>query len=150
MELKYPMENQSWINFRLDAITRVVDAITKAVKADHKAISAAVFPGPSMARKMVRQDWGEWTLDAYYPMIYNKFYYEGPEWIGRSVKESVETVNGRAKIYAGLMFGDIKDNLKRRWMKRTITGHPVYPSLMVRMKNICINSKLIWIREDLW
>ena len=97
----------------------MVDAITKAVKADHKAISAAVFPGPSMARKMVRQDWGEWTLDAYYPMIYNKFYYEGPE-------------------------------LKRRWMKRTITGHPVYPSLMVRMKNICINSKLIWIREDLW
>ena len=69
--------------FPLDAITRVVDAITKAVKADHKAISAAVFPGPSMARKMVRQDWGEWTLDAYYPMIYNKFYYEGPEWIGR-------------------------------------------------------------------
>ena len=31
LELKYPMENQSWINFRLDAITRVVDAITKAV-----------------------------------------------------------------------------------------------------------------------
>ena len=90
----------------------VVDAITKAVKTDHKAISAAVFPGPSMARKMVRQDWGEWTLDAYYPMIYNKFYYEGPEWIGRSVKESVETVNGRAKIYAGLMFGDIKDNFE--------------------------------------
>ena len=64
LELKYPMENQSWINFRLDAITRVVDAITKAVKADHKAISAAVFPGPSMARKMVRQDWenGRWML----------------------------------------------------------------------------------------
>ena len=32
----------------------MVDAITKAVKADHKAISAAVFPGPSMARKMVK------------------------------------------------------------------------------------------------
>lgn len=112
LELKYPMENQSWINFRLDAITHVVDAITKAVKADHKAISAAVFPGPSMARRMVRQDWGQWALDAYFPMIYNKFYYEGPQWIGRSVKESVETVNGRAKIYAGLMFGDIKDNFE--------------------------------------
>lgn len=112
LELKYPMENQSWINFRLDAITRVVDAITKAVKADHKTITAAVFPGPSMARRMVRQDWGHWSLDAYFPMIYNKFYYEGPSWIGRSVKESVETVNGRAKIYAGLMFGDIKENFE--------------------------------------
>ena len=27
-------------------------------------------------------------------------------------RESVETVNGRAKIYAGLMFGDIKDNFE--------------------------------------
>lgn len=73
MELKYPMEDQSWINFRLDAISRVVDQITKAVKADGKAISAAVFPGPSMAKKMVRQDWGNWSLDAYFPMIYNGF-----------------------------------------------------------------------------
>ena len=113
LELKYPMENQSWINFRLDAVTHVVEAITKAVKADHKFISAAVFPGPSMARKMVRQDWGNWSLDAYFPMIYNKFYYEGAEWIGRSVQESVQTVNGRAKVYAGLMFGDIKDDFEK-------------------------------------
>ena len=113
MDLKYPMEDQSWINFRLDAITHVVDQITKAVKADGKNISAAVFPGPSMARKMVRQDWGNWSLDAYYPMIYNGFYYEGPEWIGRSVKESVQTVNGKAKIYAGLMFPDVKDTFEK-------------------------------------
>ena len=46
-------------------------------------------------------------------MIYNGFYYEGPEWIGRSVKESVRTVNGRAKIYAGLMFPDIKADFEK-------------------------------------
>lgn len=113
LELPYPMQNQSWVNFRLDGITQVVDAITKAVKADGKRISAAVFPGPSMARSMVRQDWGNWHLDAYFPMIYNGFYYEGPEWIGRSVKESVQAVNGRAKIYAGLMFPDIKQNFEK-------------------------------------
>ena len=113
LELKYPMEDQSWINFRLDAISRVVDQITKAVKADGKAISAAVFPGPSMAKKMVRQDWGNWSLDAYFPMIYNGFYYEGPEWIGRSVQESVKTVDGRAKVYAGLMFPDIKNDFEK-------------------------------------
>lgn len=113
MDLKYPMENQSWINFRLDAITHVVDKITAMLKAEDKHVSSAVFPGPSMAKKMVRQDWGNWHLDAYFPMIYNGFYYEGPEWIGRSVKESVETVNGKAKIYAGLMFPDIKDNFEK-------------------------------------
>ena len=108
LELQYPMENQSWINFRLDAITHVVKHIAEKVKNDGKFISSAVFPGPSMAKKMVRQDWGNWPLDAYFPMIYNGFYYEGPEWIGRSVAESVKTINGRADIYAGLMFPDIK------------------------------------------
>lgn len=112
MDLPFPMENQSWINFRLDGITQVVDHITKTLKADNKHVSSAVFPGPSMAKKMVRQDWGNWHLDAYFPMIYNGFYYEGPEWIGRSVKESVETINGKAKIYAGLMFPDVKDNFE--------------------------------------
>ena len=112
MDIKIPQEDQSWINFRLDGITRVINTITKALKADGKTVSSAVFPGPSMAKKMVRQDWGNWSLDAYYPMIYNGFYYEGPEWIGRSVKESVETINGRGKIYCGLMFPDIKDTFE--------------------------------------
>ncbi|WP_300904462.1 sugar-binding protein [uncultured Alistipes sp.] len=107
LELAYPMEDQSWINYRLDGITRVVKAIAARVKGDGKFLSGAVFPGPSMARRMVRQDWGNWPLDAYFPMIYNGFYYEGPEWIGRSVAESVKAVNGRAAIYAGLMFPDI-------------------------------------------
>ena len=110
LEDAYPMEDQSWINYRLDAITHVVETIADRVQSEGKFISAAVFPGPSMARRMVRQDWGNWPLDAYFPMIYNGFYYEGPEWIGRSVAESVRAVGGRAAVYAGLMFPDIKGN----------------------------------------
>ena len=108
LELKYPQESQSWINFRLDAITDVVKVINDAMKATGKPLSAAVFPGPSMARKMVRQDWGNWPLKAYFPMIYNGFYNEGPQWIGRSVAESVKAVGGKAAIYAGLFYPDIK------------------------------------------
>lgn len=111
--IKYPMENQSWINFRLNSITNIVDSISNAVKTEGKFISAAVFPGPSMAKKMVRQDWGNWSLDAYFPMIYNKFYLEGVDWIGESVRESVTTLNGKASIYAGLMFSDIKDDFEK-------------------------------------
>lgn len=108
LETAYPMEDQSWINFRFDAITRVVKTIAAEVRGKGKYLSAAVFPGPSMARRMVRQDWDNWPLDAYFPMIYNGFYYEGPEWIGRSVAESVKAVDGRGAIYAGLMFPDIR------------------------------------------
>lgn len=109
LDLKYPMNTPSWVNFRLNSITAVVDSITQAVKSNGGYISAAVFPGPSMARSMVRQDWGNWNLDAYYPMVYNGFYGEGIEWIGESTKESVNTVGDRANIYTGLYYGDIKD-----------------------------------------
>lgn len=108
LELEYPQEDQSWINFRLDAITDAVKVIYDAMQTTGKPLSAAVFPGPSMARKMVRQDWGNWPLKAYFPMIYNGFYNEGPEWIGRSVAESVKAVAGNAAIYAGLFYPDIK------------------------------------------
>ena len=107
LEIQFPMEDQSWVNFRLDAITNVVRNISDRMKRNGRFLSAAVFPGPSMARRMVRQDWGNWPLEAYFPMIYNGFYYEGPEWIGRSVAESVKSVGGRAAIYAGLFFPDI-------------------------------------------
>lgn len=105
---EFPMEDQSWINFRLDAITNVVKQIADTVRGSGKYLSAAVFPGPSMAKRMVRQDWGNWNLDAYFPMIYNGFYYEGPEWIGRSVEEGVAAINGRAQLYAGVMCPDLK------------------------------------------
>lgn len=106
-ELKYPQEDQSWINFRLDAITNVVKQIADSVRGNGHTLTAAVFPGPSMARKMVRQDWGNWPLDGFFPMIYNGFYYEGPEWIGRSVNESVTTLDGRADLFAGVMCPDL-------------------------------------------
>lgn len=106
---QYPAQDQSWLNFRLDAITKVVRKIHETLAADGKFLSAAVFPGPSMATKMVRQDWGNWPLPAYFPMIYNGFYNEGPEWIGRSVAESVKAVGGKALIYAGIMYPDLKN-----------------------------------------
>ena len=108
-ELKYPQEDQSWINFRLDAITNVVQQIADSVRGHGHKLTAAVFPGPSMARKMVRQDWGNWPLDGFFPMIYNGFYYEGPEWIGRSVNESVTTLDGRADLFAGVMCPDLAE-----------------------------------------
>ncbi len=108
MELKFPMESQSWINFRLNAITKVVEQITNRIHGMGKPVSGAVFPGPSMAKRMVRQDWGNWNLDAYFPMIYNGFYNEDVDWIGDSTRESVKALNGRGKVYSGVFFPDIQ------------------------------------------
>ena len=42
--------------------------LVPAAHAKNKLITAAVFPGPSLARTMVRQDWGRFELDAFLPM----------------------------------------------------------------------------------
>ncbi len=52
-----------------------------------KPISAAVFPTPTIARRLVRQAWDEWPLDAFFPMLYHEFYQEDLAWIGRGVEE---------------------------------------------------------------
>lgn len=112
-QLDYPMASPAWLSFRYDAITNLVQAIHRQMATHHTFLSSAVFPTPDMARKMVRQDWDHWGIDAYFPMIYNGFYREGIPWIGQAVKECVKAVQGRAYVFAGVMFPDIKDSFEQ-------------------------------------
>ena len=98
-----PSQNQQWKQFRYDLITKMVNRIVEQVKPTGKVTTAAVFPGPnSIAKKIVRQEWNKWNLDAFYPMNYNDFYLEGPEWVGEVTKEGVEALNDRVPLYSGL------------------------------------------------
>ena len=95
-------DNAKWRQFRYDMVSETVDALSKAVHAKGVKINAAVFPTPSIAKKLVRQEWNKWSLDAYYPMNYNSFYREKPEWVEASCTAGVEALNGRAPLYSGL------------------------------------------------
>jgi hypothetical protein len=66
-----------------------VKQLAKVAHDGKKLITAAVFPTPAMARKICRQDWDKWPLDAVCPMIYNSFYNEPVSWIGDCVLEDV-------------------------------------------------------------
>jgi uncharacterized lipoprotein YddW (UPF0748 family) len=93
--------HEAWFQYRLDSVTELVnDYLVPAAHARSKQITAAVFPGPRMAREMVRQDWGRWKLDAFMPMLYHDFYEAGAEWVLEQTRESVRTVE--QPIYAGL------------------------------------------------
>ena len=70
-------------------------------------ITAAVFPTPSMARKICRQDWDKWPLDAVCPMTYNSFYEAGVDWIGDCMLENIQAVT--FPVYAGLYMPDLQD-----------------------------------------
>lgn len=99
-----PSKIEEWAQFRCDAVTDLVNELSTAVRAQGKKISADVFPGPqSHARKMVRQEWQKWNLDAVFPMNYNDFYAEQPSWVGSMVSEETQAVRGKnIPVYSGL------------------------------------------------
>ncbi|HXT68942.1 MAG TPA: hypothetical protein VN700_04265 [Vicinamibacterales bacterium] len=108
IELKDPESNREWLQYRLDTIVDLVNNyLVPAATSGGKKISAAVFPGPSLARTMVRQDWGRFQLDAYYPMLYHSFYQEGPAWVGKYTAEAVRTV--KSPVYTGMFVSPMTD-----------------------------------------
>ena len=79
----------------------MVRELARAVHAQGKPITAAVFPTPTIARRLVRQAWDEWPLDRFFPMLYHSFYLEDIPWIGEGVRESVAALDG-TPLNAGL------------------------------------------------
>jgi hypothetical protein len=106
LEIKDPAHDQEWLHFRYDSVTRVVKQLADVVKARHKLLTAAVFPTPSMARKICRQDWDKWPLDAVLPMTYSSFYEERVDWIGKCMLENIHAVT--FPVYAGLYMPDLQ------------------------------------------
>jgi uncharacterized lipoprotein YddW (UPF0748 family) len=107
LQLPDPTTDQDWREFRWNAVTDTVRMLAEAVRGAGAPISAAVFPTPTLARKLVRQAWEQWPLDAVFPMLYHRFYLEELAWIGRSASEGVASLEGRAPLYAGLYLPDL-------------------------------------------
>jgi len=101
--VKDPSEIEEWKQYRYDLITSIVNRLSDVVHDKGKEINAAVFPGPnSIAKKIVRQEWDKWNLDAFYPMNYNDFYLKGTAWVGEVSKEGVTSIDNRKPLYSGL------------------------------------------------
>lgn len=121
MQLKDPNGNPEWFQFRLDMVVDLVnDYLVPAAHAKGKIITADVFPGPTLARQMVRQDWGCFNLDAFLPMLYNVFYNAGPEWVEKETREGVATV--KQPIYSGLFIGHMDDAAIAALVKSALKG----------------------------
>jgi len=109
LEMEDPPSNKDWHQFRLDLLVDIVNAVADAVHKTGKQISAAVFPTPTIARKIVRQDWERFNLDAFFPMMYFRDYDGDLNWVAEVVKEDVKVVKRKkAKLYAGLHLGHVR------------------------------------------
>jgi len=108
LQLPDPPSHAAWRQYRYDSVTKLVNHLVEVAHGKRKQITAAVFPTPSIAQKLVRQDWVRWNLDAVLPMVYHSFYNEKPEWIKRAVNEGVSALPKNRPLYAGLYLPDLQ------------------------------------------
>jgi len=106
-QLADPPSHKAWVQYRCDTITEVVNLIAGQVHAKKKLVTAAVFPTPTIARRLVRQEWTKWRVDAVLPMVYHGFYKEEAPWIERATREGVKALAGRIPLYSGLYVPDL-------------------------------------------
>ena len=102
MDIEDSGNNQKWIDFRLDQLNQTIDEIRDHVIQKNLKITAAVFPTPDMSAAMVRQDWRNWKLDCYFPMVYHNFYNEDINWIRKVIKEDREEIGDKPNLFCGL------------------------------------------------
>ncbi|MEO9804518.1 MAG: hypothetical protein ABJF04_14785 [Reichenbachiella sp.] len=103
MSVEDPTQVAEWKQFRYDLITNIVSQLTEVAHSRGKQINGAVFPGPnSVAKKIVRQEWDKWSMDAYFPMNYNDFYLQDTTWIGVVTKEAVTALENKKPVISGL------------------------------------------------
>jgi len=105
LAIENPANDAEWLKFRYDSVTKLVQKLAKTANGRGKQITAAVFPTPSKARMICRQDWDKWPLDAVCPMLYHSFYDQPIDWIGDCMRENVQSV--RFPIHAGLYMPDL-------------------------------------------
>jgi uncharacterized lipoprotein YddW (UPF0748 family) len=109
LKMEDPSNNKEWHQWRLDQLVRLVNILVEEVHKKSTQISAAVFPTPSIARKLVRQDWERFNLDAFMPMIYFNDYNGDLDWVAKIVKEDATILKGKAELYAGLHLGHVRN-----------------------------------------
>lgn len=107
VELPDPPGDAEWREFRWNTLTELVRILADAVHDHGKRISAAVFPTPTIARRLVRQAWDQWPLDAVFPMIYQRFYNQEVPWIGKATEQGVSTLSGKMPLYSGLYLAQL-------------------------------------------
>ena len=100
--MDHPDSNAAWKQFRYDQLTSLVRELADYCHRKGKKLSAAVFPGPAIAKQLVRQEWDKWQLDEVMPMLYQQFYYGNLDWIRKETAEGVKALEQDVPLYSGL------------------------------------------------
>lgn len=104
--LPAPAEDKEWLDFRLDCIADVYNLLAEETRRHHLRSACAVFPSPSLAAEMVRQDWSRFRADLALPMAYHSFYDEPPAWDAAITRKAQEETAHRIPLAPGIHLPD--------------------------------------------
>ena len=98
-DIEEPAESDVWNQFRYDSVTHLVNnLLSPEIKKAGKLATAAVFPNWGS----VRQEWSQWNLDAYFPMLYQNFYNEDIDWVRERLEVEIAALKNPVPVYGGL------------------------------------------------
>lgn len=115
-----PQQDAEWEEFRLHSIANLYNALAAEIRSRHLQAACAVFPAPSLAKDMVRQDWKRFHTDLALPMTYHSFYNELPAWIAAVTRCALAETGNRLPLAPGLHLPDtspeqFKEQLNALW-----------------------------------
>ncbi len=122
VSMDHPEMNVQWRQFRYKQITNVVSRLTEYCHQKGKKISAAVFPGPSLAKQLVRQEWGLWPVDEFMPMLYQNFYFGSHDWIRSETDEGVKAAGSGRALISGLFIPSLNPRELQTAIRKCIEG----------------------------
>lgn len=104
--LPAPATDAEWTEFRLNSIAGFYNALAAEIRKHHLSAACAVFPTPSAAGEMVRQDWKRFCTDLALPMVYHSFYNEEPAWGAAVSRQAADETDRRFPLALGLHLPD--------------------------------------------
>ena len=110
-DLQDPAASEQWRQFRYNSVTNLVNHhLIPEAKKTGKMATAAVFPN----WESVRQQWSQWDMDAFFPMLYHNFYNVPLEWIGEHLEKQIAALKKPVPVYSGLFLPSLEGDLLRK------------------------------------
>ena len=122
VSMGHPENDTAWRNFRYRQLNSFIQELSVYCHQEKKSLSAAVFPGPSLSKQLVRQEWDQWPLDAFMPMLYRNFYFGNLDWIRAETAEGVKALHAGNFLYSGLYVPSLTPRELRTAINKSLEG----------------------------
>ena len=93
--------------YQRHSVCSVYNELAAEIRRHGLTAACAVFPSPTLAARMVHQDWSLFHADLVLPMAYHSFYNEPATWAADITRKAMQETEGRIPMAPGVHLPDI-------------------------------------------